>query len=99
MTRTTGAKGKPKPFKVLLDKIKEAAEKEGIAFTYEVIEKAADKAGLSEEQKTISHNKFSTLELELEDAEIDTFKCGNCSAEMASELSKCESCGEDLNWG
>jgi len=104
--RTQGAKGKPKTFKELVGLLQQAAEAEGIEMTVDVKEKIAKAAGEIAEAKGESgeiaareiRSKFDSLELTLDDSEIDTYTCGVCKHSMGSELSECPECGSKLNW-
>ena len=93
MARTLGAKNKSKKTGELLEMLKNAAIKEGVP-----VDKILTKIDeLSPELKE-KFNKFSDIELELEDEEIDTYKCGACGKTIASQLPICPECGAKLNW-
>ena len=107
--RTPGAKGKPKNTEQLLEMLKDAAEREGLEFTHTLTDKLvtkaeqeAEKLGLTAEQIKASGEaaraKFSKLELDLDDDEVDTYECGNCGASMGAKLAKCPECEATLNW-
>lgn len=109
MSRTEGAKNKIKSVSELLTQLKTAAEKEGKNFDYSLLDLAADvgnKPAVSVEKDIenaakkagLSKAAFESLELELEEGEIDTYRCGSCGETMASELPLCPNCNAKLNW-
>ena len=105
MARTLGAKNIPKTVSQLVDMLKSAAEKEGVELSSvlanKAVKAAADAGGDADTVAQAAREKlshFANLELELEDDEIDTYKCGSCGETMASQMSYCPSCGASLNW-
>jgi len=109
MSRTQGAKNNPKTVAELLAQLEKAAEREGMEFSPQLIDKTIkkveDAATANGENAEAAVNaarekldKFKSLELELEDGEIDTYKCGNCGEIMAMEMANCPACGSALTW-
>ena len=106
MTRTEGAKNKPKSVKQLVSMLQAAAEKEGIELTLDVKEKIANAAGElagkvgddAAAAVAAIKSKFESLEIELDDTEIDTYTCGSCHNSMGTEMPVCPNCGAKLKW-
>jgi len=109
MTRTLGAKAKAKTVSQLVKMLQDAAEKEGVQLSEVLVNQATDAAQAAADAGGDADavaqaakdkiSKFSNLELELEDDEIDTYKCGSCGETMASEMNVCPNCETVLNWG
>lgn len=99
--RPSGAKNKPKTVAELIKQLETAAEKEGKKFAY-TIDDGVIIAADDEAQKAIAaearRKGFGDLNIELAEDEIDTYKCGNCGAELAEAAPVCPQCGEKLNW-
>lgn len=105
MPRTQGAKNKPKTVNQLLDLLKDAAEREGLEFSSNLIKKAAQQAAESgavnnAESADDFISKFHALEIDIPDeiTDADTYKCGKCSAVLASMVTVCPECGTKLQW-
>jgi len=104
MSRPQGSKNKPKNAKQLLDAVVTEYKKHGKNLSFEL----SDIENLTEEQKakiadTAKNNPDINIPLEFElenpeDEEDETFKCGNCGAELEGEDSSCPYCGIPLSW-
>ncbi len=106
MSRTAGAKNKP-TVAALLQKMIDAAKREGLELSGKMIDEAVKKAGDAaslaggnrEAAEKAVRDKFEKLEIELDEAETaDTYKCGNCAEIMASPMKNCPKCGIELKW-
>jgi len=97
--RTEGAKNRPKTTKELVKLLQEAADREGVEFSPQLLQKVQGSDTERKEAEAEIKEKFSNLEIVMEDdAEVDTYKCGSCHTVMASALPNCPNCGEKLNW-
>jgi len=106
MSRTQGAKNKVKTVAELVKMLQSAADAEGVSLSDIMANKAATEAenesgGDAEKAAELAKEKaakFQSLEIEIPDTDIDTYKCGHCNAIMPSALPKCQDCGADLIW-
>ena len=99
MTRQSGSKNKPKNYGDVLVLLQKVAAENGITITPDMKEKLE---GLSPEEQRVQIDaalgKFASLELELEEQEVDSYQCGSCNAMLAAPLTKCPECGAELSW-
>lgn len=98
MVRPKGATNKPKSVGELIKQLDTAAKLEGKKFVYDLV----DRAPISDEEKEAAksklHERFANLEIELDEAETITYKCGSCGESLSSQISRCPACGVNLTW-
>jgi len=105
MPRPVGSKNKPKTATDLLEKIKDIYQKQGKRFSFNVADIAENeltpelKASIAEAQKANPDlNVDGIFELQQDEDEIDTYRCGACGKELDGQDSKCPHCGVKLSW-
>ena len=89
MTRTQGAKNKPKTVKQLIELAEKELAKEGKKLT---IIDANGKPSIASELEVPNIFELQPNE------DIDTYKCGNCQKELDQPFAICPHCGAKLQW-
>jgi len=93
MPRTQGAKNRPKTNNELLAELK----KRGFSVDGTTVKVPKYKPPIEGETPP----EMEEIELEIEDedtSEITTYRCGNCKAELDSQVEKCPYCYAELKW-
>jgi hypothetical protein len=100
MSRTKGAKGKPKDPAQELDKVKRLYKQRGIPFPYqEIPETKPEVEPASQDPQPAPTENGQDVEVTIGiKQEVKPYQCGGCGYYMDQPLDKCERCGVSLTW-